>query len=206
MPRSGKEARRRLQQATLELFQQQGYDATTTAQIAARAGVTERTFFRHFADKREALFDGEEAFRDTLAERVRSAPDGMSPMEALLHAFRSVEPLLEQNRPFTEPRQKVIAATPALQERVLTKTAGITAALSAALVQRGVDEGVAAFAAEIGMATLSRATNTWLAHREPGLSGSLAGAYAELRRLSSRPRPDPEDRSARRRGQRDQGG
>ena len=187
MPRSGKEARRRLQQATLELFQQQGYDATTAAQIAARAGVTERTFFRHFADKREALFDGEEAFRDTLAERVRSAPDGMSPMEALLHAFRSVEPLLEQNRPFTEPRQQVIAETPALQERVLTKTAGITAALSAALVQRGVDKGVAAFAAQIGMATLSRATNTWLANPETGLSGSLADAYAELRRLSSQP-------------------
>ena len=187
MPRSGKEARQRLQQATLELFQQQGYDATTTAQIAARAGVTERTFFRHFADKREALFDGEEAFRDTLAERVRSAPDGMGPMEALFHAFRSVEPLLEQNRPFTEPRQKVIGETPALQERVLTKTAGMTAALSTALSRRGVDEGVAAFAAEIGMAMLSKATRVWLADPKARLNASLAEAYAELRRLSSQP-------------------
>ena len=187
MPRSGKEARQRLQQATLELFQQQGYEATTTAEIAARAGVTERTFFRHFADKREALFDGEEAFRDTLAERVRSAPDGMSPMEALLHAFRSVEPLLEQNRPFTEPRQKIIAATPALQERVLTKTAGMTAALSTALRQRGVDEDGAAFAAQIGMAMLSKATRAWLADPEAGLDPNLTDAYAELRRLSSRP-------------------
>ena len=187
MARSGKEARQRLQQATLELFQQQGYDATTTAQIAARAGVTERTFFRHFADKREALFDGDEAFRDTLAERVMSAPDGMGPMEALLHAFRSVEPLLEQNRPFTEPRQKVIGMTPALQERVLTKTAAITAALSVALRHRGVDEGVAAFAAQIGMAMLSKATQAWLASPEAGLGASLAEAYAELRRLSLRP-------------------
>ena len=185
MPRSGKEARQRLQQATLELFQQQGYDATTTAQIAARAGVTERTFFRHFADKREALFDGEEAFRDTLAEGIRSAPHGMGPMEALLHAFRSVEPLLQQNRPFTEPRQKVIAKTPALQERVLTKTAGMTAALSAALGQRGVDEGVAAFAAQIGMAMLSKATRAWLADPEAGLNSKLSEADAELRRLSS---------------------
>ena len=187
MPRSGREARQRLQQATLELFQQQGYDATTTAQIAARAGVTERTFFRHFADKREALFDGEEAFRDTLAERVMSAPDGMGPMEALLHAFRSVEPLLEQNRPFTEPRQKLIAESRALQERVLTKTAGITAALSVALRHRGVDENQAEFAAQIGMAMLSKATHEWLADPTAGLTVSLEGAYSELRRLTSQP-------------------
>ena len=187
MPRSGKEARGRLQQATLELFQQQGYDATTTAEIAARASVTERTFFRHFADKREALFDGEEAFRDTLAERVTSAPEDMGPMAALLHAFRSVEPLLKQNRPFTELRQKVIAETPALQERVLTKTAGISAALSAALRRRGVDGGVAELAAEIGMATLIRATRAWVADPASELSANLEKAFAELRRLSLQP-------------------
>lgn len=185
MPRSGKEARRRLQQATLDLFQQQGYDATTTAEIAARAGLTERTFFRHFTDKREALFDGEEAFRDALAETVASAPADMGPMEALLHAFRSVEPLLQRNRPFTEPRQKIIAETPALQERVLAKTAGLTAALSSALRQRGMEKGVAAFAAQIGMATLSHATGVWLADPAAGLSANLAKSYAELRRLSS---------------------
>ena len=187
MPRSGKEARQRLQQATLELFQRKGYDATTTAEIAARAGVTERTFFRHFADKREALFDGEDAFRDTLTARVVSAPDGMGPMAALIHAFCSVEPLLEHNRPFTEPRQKVIAETPALQERVLTKTAGMTAALSTALGQRGADSDAAAFAAQIGMAMLSKATRAWLADPEAGLKSSLSDAYAELRRLSSQP-------------------
>jgi AcrR family transcriptional regulator len=185
MPRSGKEARRRLQQATLELFQQQGYDATTTADIAARAGVTERTFFRHFTDKREALFDGEEAFRDALAETVVSAPAEMGPMEALLHAFRSVEPLLQRNRPFTEPRQRVIAKTPALQERVLTKTAGLTSALSDALRQRGAGEGVAELAAQIGMATFSHATRSWLADPAVGLSANLAKSYAELRRLAS---------------------
>ena len=187
MPRSGTEARRRLRQATLELFQQRGYDATTAAEIAARAGVTERTFFRHFADKREALFDGEEAFRKNLVERVTSAPEDMSAMAALFHAFRSVEPLLEQNRPFTEPRQKVIAETPALQERVLTKTAGLIAALSAALRRRGVDENVAALAAEIGMAMFSRATSAWLADPVLDLNANLEKAHAELQRLSLEP-------------------
>ncbi len=185
MPRSGKEARQRLKQATLELFQLQGYDATTAAQIAARAGVTERTFFRHFADKREALFEGEEAFRYTLAERVSLAPDSLSPMEALLHAFRSIEPLLEQNRSFSEPRQTVIAKTPALQERVLTKTAGMTAALSNALRRRGIDEATAAFAAQIGMAMLSEATRAWLDGPKAGLDFNLSQAYLSLRRLTS---------------------
>ena len=184
MPRSGKEARSRLQTATLELFQQQGYDATTTAEIAARAGVTERTFFRHFADKREALFDGEGAFREALAETVVSAPGNVGPMEALLHAFRSVEPLVQRNRPFTEPRRKVIAQTPALQERVLTKTAGLVAALSAALHRRGVDEGMAALAAEVGMAAFRHATKAWLDDPSTGLAACLERAFAELGRLS----------------------
>ena len=92
MPRTGADARRRLQQAALELFEERGYDATTTAEIAGRAGVTERTFFRHFPDKREALFDGEDAFRNTLAQGVLNAPEHLAPMEALLCAFRSVSP------------------------------------------------------------------------------------------------------------------
>ena len=131
------------------------------------------------------MFDGEEAFRDALAETVASAPRDMPPMEALLHAFRSVEPLLQRNRPFTEPRQKVIAETPALQERVLTKTASLTAALSNALHRRGVDEGAAAFAAQIGMATLAHATRAWLADPATDLSANLAKAHADLRRLST---------------------
>ena len=184
MPRDGKEARRRLQQATLELFQQKGYDATTTAEIAERAGVTERTFFRHFADKREALFDGEEAFRDILAQTVVAAPQDMRPMEALFHAFRSVEPLLQRNRKFTEPRHKVIAKTPALQERVLSKTATLTVGLSDALRQRGVEEGSAAFAAQIGMAMLAHATSAWLAAPPTAFSAHLAKSHTELRRLS----------------------
>ncbi len=185
MPRSGAEARWRLQQATLELFQQKGFDATTAAEIAERAGVTERTFFRHFADKREALFDGEAAFREELARAVVSASPEMSPMDALLHAFRSAEPLLEQNRPFTEPRQKIIDATPALQERVLTKTAGLIAALGDALHQRGVEKDTSTFAAQIGMATLSYATHAWLADPKLTLAASLANAQAALRRFSN---------------------
>ena len=185
MPRSGKEARQRLQLATLELFEQHGYDATTTAQIAERAGVTERTFFRHFADKREALFDGEAAFKDMLVEAVIAAPQPLSPLETLLHAFHSAEPLLLQNRPFTEPRQKLIAQTPALQERVLTKTASLTTALASALRQRGINENLATFTAAVGMATVSHAMRTWQTDPSTSLPAAIQQAHTDLQNLTA---------------------
>ena len=192
MPRSGEDARRRLRQATLELFRERGYDATTTAEIAARAGVTERTFFRHFPDKREALFDGEEALRDALTDAVAEAPEGLAPMDALLRAFRSVEPVLERNRPITALRQEIIACTPALQERVLTKTANLTSALSAALGRRGLDDGLATLAAQVGMAALGYAAKAWLDDPAPGLHAHLRRAFDTLHHLSPTIRgPDP---------------
>ena len=183
MPRSGDDARRRLQQATLELFQERGYEATTTAEIAARAGVTERTFFRHFPDKREALFDGEEAFRNALADAVVAASGGMAAMDVLFAAFASVEPMLEHNRAFSEPRQAVIARTPALQERVLTKTAGVTRVLSAALERRGVDGALAGLAAQVAMAAFSYAARAWFDDPEAGLEAHLQHAFNELQGL-----------------------
>ena len=189
MPRSGDEARRRLQQATLELFQERGYEAVTTAQIAARAGVTERTFFRHFADKREALFDGEEALRDALSAAVAAAPASMATMDVLFAAFASVEPMLQRNRPFTEPRRAVIAQATALQERVLTKTAGVVATLSVALERRGVEADLAALAAQVAMAAFGHAAKAWFDDPKPGLRAHLEHASRRLRDLAP---PDPQ--------------
>ena len=185
MPRNGDDARRRLREAAVELFDERGYDATTTAEIAAKAGVTERTFFRHFPDKREALFDGEEAFGAALSAGVAAAPEGLDAMGALLWAFRSVEQVLEDNRRFSEPRQKVIARTPALQERVLTKSAGLTKALSSALRRRGIEDGLAAFAAQVGMAAFNHAANAWFEDPAPGLDGHLTRAFEKLHELSA---------------------
>ena len=185
MPRSGDDARRRLRDAALELFRERGYDATTTAEIAARAGVTERTFFRHFPDKREALFDGEHAFRDALAAGVRAAPADLAPMAALLWSFRSVEPMLLANRAFSEPRQAVIAGSPALQERVLMKTAGLVGALAEALRQRGVEAPLAALAAQTGMAAFSYAAGAWFADPASGMDTHLTRAFDQLRGLAS---------------------
>ena len=185
MPRSREDVRHRLQQAALELFAERGYEATTTAEIAARAGVTERTFFRHFPDKREALFDGEDGFRAALSDGVLAAPEALDPMGALLWAFGAVERVLEENRSFSEPRAVVIAQTPALQERVLTKTAGLIDALSGALRRRGVEEGVATLAAQVGMAVFGHAARAWMEDPSISLRVHLERAFQALHGLST---------------------
>ena len=169
----------------MELFRERGYDQTTTAEIAARAGVTERTFFRHFPDKREVLFDGQAKLRELLTGAIAKVPVTFQPLEALYRAFRSVEPLLEDNRPFSLPRQQVIDATPALQERELAKVAALAEALALALRQRGVEERLAALAAQTGMAAFRYAVASWFADPAGGLGTHLDRAFDELDGLAS---------------------
>ena len=187
MPRNGEPARQRLQQAALELFGERGYEQTTAAEIAARAGLTERTFFRHFADKREVLFDGQGVLRTALASAIVGAPATLGPLEALYRAFRSLEQLLENNRPFSYPRQQVIDRTPALQERELAKVAALTESLALALRQRGVDERLAALAARTGMAAFLHAVESWFAAPSHRLGTHLDRAFDQLHGLSSPP-------------------
>lgn len=185
MPRSGEEARRRLQQAALELYAEHGFDRTTTAEIAARAGVTERTFFRHFPDKREVLFGGEADLRADLIKSVADAPDGLPPLEVLLRAFRKSGRILEGNRPFAEPRLAVIAATPALRERDLAKAAAMTDALAGALRERGVAERLAALAAHIGWITFHHAAGAWIEDSARTLDEHVTEAFEDLRALTA---------------------
>ncbi|MEV5750393.1 TetR family transcriptional regulator [Actinoallomurus sp. NPDC052308] len=185
MPRSGVEARRRLQQAALELFRERGFDQTTAAEIAARAGVNERTFFRHFPDKREVLFDGEADLRAALTREVAEAPGGLQPLEILLCAFRKAGRILEDNRPFSEPRLELIAATPALRERDLAKAASLTDALAEALRQRGVTDRLAALAAHTGWATFHQAAQAWIDDPSQSLDAHLLQAFDDLRALSA---------------------
>jgi AcrR family transcriptional regulator len=189
MPRSGAEARRRLQQAALELYRERGFDQTTTAEIAARAGVNERTFFRHFPDKREVLFDGEADLRTELVESVAAAPEGFPPLEILLWAFRRAERMLEDNRPFSEPRLAVIAATPTLRERELAKAASLTDAVAAALRQRGVAGRLADLAAQAGWAAFHQAVQAWLDDSTQSLDAHLSAAFDDLRLLSALAHP-----------------
>jgi AcrR family transcriptional regulator len=167
----------------LELFRERGYDRTTAAEIAARAGVTERTFFRYFADKREVLFDGQAVLEVALTRSIADAPDGLSPLAILFAAFRSVESLLDKNRPFAVPRQVVISATPALKERELAKHAALADALAAALEAKGVAELPAILAARTGMAAFVHATTAWLADAKLSLGERLTLMASALKAL-----------------------
>ena len=178
-------ARVRMQRAALELFREHGFERTTAAQIAARAGVTERTYFRHFADKREVLFDGQEILRAALIASMADAPAVLGPLDVLFRAFHSVVPTLEGNRAFAEPRQEVIAATPALQERELAKLAALGDALAEKLRSRRVPELQATLAARAGMVAFARATVAWLEDPSVDLGERLDLAKRGLREILS---------------------
>lgn len=191
--------RRRLQQAALELYRERGFDQTTAAEIAALAGVNERTFFRHFPDKREVFFDGEADLRTTLMQAVVEAPQGLSPFDVLLRAFRESARNVERNRPSSDPRWTVIAVTPALRERELAKHAGLTDAVAEALRQRGVDAGPADLAARTGWAAYQHAVRAWVDDPADGLDAYLCRAFDDLRGLAAAApiRADRERRSGR---------
>ena len=183
MAANEEDLRGRLQRTALELFRERGYDRTTAAEIAARTGVTERTFFRYFPDKREVLFHGEAVLRTALITSIADAPDGLSPLDMLFRAFRSVLSLLEANRPFSKPRQEVISSTPALAERELAKLAVLTDALAGALRTRGVEDLRAVLAAHSGMAAFAHATTSWLNDPAPDLGERLDLALHGLKTL-----------------------
>jgi AcrR family transcriptional regulator len=183
MPRSGEDARRRLQQAALQLYLEQGYDATTTAQIAERAGVTERTFFRHFADKREVFFDREADLRNAMVTAITAAPEDLPPLPVLVLAFCAVVPVLEENRAVAESRAPVIAVTPALRERALGKTEALNQAVAHALGERGLPPSLALLAAQTGMAAFGHAARQWRASPSRDLRDLIAQAFDDIQRL-----------------------
>ena len=183
MARSSEDSRKRLQQAAMELFRERGYVDTTAAEIAARAGVTERTFFRHFSDKKEVLFAGEDELRQTLRDAVAQAPSGLDPLGAVLCGLIAICPLLEAARPHLEARRLVIEASAALQERETAKIAAMVEDLSRAIVGRGADQARAALAAQMGLASLGYAMRLWAGAPESRLQTHLEGALRQMRSL-----------------------
>src|SRR5271166_5301144 len=110
------DARGRLERAAMELYSERGFEQTTVADIAARAGLTERTFFRHFTDKREVLFGGSADFQALIAERVTGAPASMGPLDVVAAALEATSDFFEERREFARQRHALIASHPELQE------------------------------------------------------------------------------------------
>ncbi|GAA2090296.1 TetR/AcrR family transcriptional regulator [Kitasatospora saccharophila] len=178
MPRWESDAQGRLERAALDLFETQGFERTSVAQIARTAGLTERSFYRYFPDKREVLFAGDE-LETHLVARVEAADRSLPPIEALLAALGTADEVFRP-REFLLRRVKVIAANPALAERDLIKLADIADALARALERRGVEPGKARFVIDVAIAVARRATSRWLAEPDAAFSELVAQAVAEL--------------------------
>ncbi|ANF32003.1 TetR family transcriptional regulator [Leifsonia xyli] len=161
-------ARERLVEAALDLFADPGFEETTVADIAARAGVTERTFFRHFADKREVLFAGSDEFQATVLTAIEAAPAGLSPLEAASAGMEAAAAFLQSrpDREFPRRRAAAIAANRSLQERELLKLATVATESARALAGRGVPVIEAAVAAEAAMAAFRLAFERWVTAHE----------------------------------------
>jgi AcrR family transcriptional regulator len=156
-------ARERLVVAALGLFTEQGYDDTTVTQIAQRAGLTKTTFFRHFPDKREVLFAGQEIHSRLLADGAAAAPDQATPLEAAASALDALAAsFTPEQREFGPRLLTVVAGNPELQERALFKSAALAAALTAALVKRGVPDLPASLAADLGIRAFHHAFERWV--------------------------------------------
>src|SRR5215469_5939783 len=180
-------ARERLQAAALELFATRGFEQVTAAEIAQSVGLTERTFFRHFSDKREVLFYGQQQFLQAFIDGVDAAPPDASPLEVIASALDSAASFFpDERRPYSRMRQSVIDKNPALQERELHKFAGLAVAVAEALRARGIGEPAATLAAESGATVFGIAFAQWIRDgEERSLSDIASQVLRELVSLSA---------------------
>jgi AcrR family transcriptional regulator len=181
-------ARARLERAALDLFAERGYDAATVAEIAERAGLTKRTFFRYFTDKREVLFGGQEMLSRALTEGVTAAPGSATPLDAVGPALEAVAPLFDLDRlDIVRQRQSVIAANVELQERELLKGATLARAMADGFRARDLPEPVVQVAAELGLLALRRTFARWAAAENERKFTDLAQeVLAELKSATTR--------------------
>ncbi|MBO3749557.1 TetR family transcriptional regulator [Streptosporangiaceae bacterium NEAU-GS5] len=176
------DARGRLERAALELYLERGFEQVTVAEIAGRAGLTERTFFRHFADKREVLFWGQGALRDIFVDTVAAASASTSPIDAVAEALAAAGAIFHERREHARRRQAVIDANAGLQERELIKLASLAASLAGALRRRGVPEPAASLTAEAGIAVFKVAFVRWVSDPgEPDLPELIRESLDELK-------------------------
>jgi AcrR family transcriptional regulator len=157
----------RLQLAAMELYGQRGFEQTTVAEIAARAGVTERTFFRHFADKREVFFHGTGSFERLWTDTVAAAPADATPLEAGVAALDAASQLLDGRRELAAARQRILDANPELSERELAKLGRVRDGLTAALRERGAEPLQAALIAATVQSVFHVAFERWVYGDDP---------------------------------------
>ncbi|WP_118915759.1 TetR/AcrR family transcriptional regulator [Mycobacterium shigaense] len=175
MARWQPDARERLVAAALELFNERGYDETTVAQIAERAGLTKSTFFRHFPDKRDVLAAGQDALARLMREGIAAAPADATPLDTVCSGLKSAAAAFTPDKRELAPRlQAMVAASAELQERYALKQIGLALAMAEALQTRGIPGPTAALAAELGALAFKTAYARWIEPDETRNLGTLA--------------------------------
>jgi AcrR family transcriptional regulator len=188
MARWDPDARGRLEKAAMELFQERGYVRTTVEEIATRAGLTERTFFRYFADKREVLFSGSKELEKGIIDRIESTPQEASPLHAVAAAFEAAGAELQDRRDidFVRARYALVTKHAEIQERELIKLASLAVAVTKALRARGVSEPAASLAAEAGIAVFKIGFERWVSERKPqDFAAHVRAAVRTLKALTA---------------------
>jgi len=186
MSRWEPDARGRLALAALDLYVEHGFEQTTVAEIAQRAGLTERTFFRHFADKREVLFAGASGLQDFLVDALASAPESVTPIGAVVAALEAAGPFFQERREYAWQRQAVIAANAELRERELIKLASLGSAMADVLRKRGVADPAASLTAEAGIAIFKIAFERWVSDAgQSDLPQCVRESFAELKSVTA---------------------
>jgi len=203
MARWEPDARGRLENAAMELFQERGYERTTVEEIAERAGLTERTFFRYFADKREVLFSGSKELEKIVVDRIGCAPRKASPLEAVVSAFEAAGAEIQERRDlgFVRARYALVTRHAEIQERELIKLASLAEAATNALHARGVADPAARLAAETGIAVFKVGFERWMNQRKPqDFAAHIRAALAVLKTVAAEektPTARPKNKSAR---------
>jgi AcrR family transcriptional regulator len=186
MSRWQPDARARLQQAALALYGERGYEQTTVAEIAERAGLTKRTFFRHFTDKREVLFAGSELLEQQMVAAIEAAPASASALGLIGAALDAAAGRFEEAREFAGPRHRIIASSHELQERELIKAASLAAAVARALRERGLGDTAATLAARTCLIIMQVAFEQWVDDPNQTPFKQIASdALAQLREIAA---------------------
>jgi AcrR family transcriptional regulator len=172
--------------AAIELFDEQGYEATTVAEISERAGLTKRTFFRYFSDKREVLFSGSQELQRLWLDGLAAAPTHARPLAVVIAGLDPVAEMFTERHPFARTRAQIVEANPELLERELIKLQSLATAIQGALVQRGVSENEATLAAQAGVTVFYVAFARWVAQDDPTALRSLMDeSLEELRSVTA---------------------
>jgi AcrR family transcriptional regulator len=180
-------ARGRLEKAAMELYAEHGFDQTTVAQIAERAGLTERTFFRHFADKREVLFAGSAQLQDLLVETVAAESASATPIDAVAAGIDAIAAVLQESRGrvFARERQSIVTASAELRERELNKMSSLASALSDTLRKRNVAEPAASLLGELGIAVFKISFERWVSGpRDQDLRALMRESFDAVRSVT----------------------